>query len=96
MKRIFNILATLVVLNLCLAKELDNTHRLAVFFTNDLHGGIVPQKAEFLNPEFPPMLGGGPSAAAIINNVREKAKTEGFQSSTTCGKKRKPKDFPPC
>lgn len=80
MKPYFSILISLLLFLPALAKELDNTHRLAVFFTNDLHGGIVPQKAEFLNPEFPPMLGGGPSAAAIINNVRKKAKTEGFST----------------
>ena len=48
--------------------------RLTVFFTNDIHGGIVPQKAEFLNPEFPPALGGGASAAAIIQQVRHQGR----------------------
>jgi 2',3'-cyclic-nucleotide 2'-phosphodiesterase (5'-nucleotidase family) len=80
MKVILKFLASLFLFLPVPAKELDNAHRLTVFFTNDLHGGIVPQKAEFLNPEFPPMLGGGPSAAAVINNVRTKAKTEGFST----------------
>lgn len=48
--------------------------RLTVFFTNDIHGGIVPQRAEFLNPEFPPSLGGGASAAAIIEKVRHQGR----------------------
>ncbi len=56
-----------------LAEEANETARLTVFFTNDIHGGIVPQKAEFLNPDFPPILGGGPSAATIINRVRRRA-----------------------
>lgn len=51
--------------------------RLSVFFTNDIHGGIVPQKADFLNPEFPPMLGGGASAAAIIKNIRAEVQESG-------------------
>lgn len=50
---------------------------LNIFFTNDIHGGIVPVSAEFLNPEFPPMLGGGASAAAIIKQAREKIEAAG-------------------
>jgi len=53
-------------------------HRLTVFFTNDVHGGIIETKAEFLNPEFPPILGGGASAANIIRKVRQQAQQEGF------------------
>jgi 2',3'-cyclic-nucleotide 2'-phosphodiesterase (5'-nucleotidase family) len=49
-----------------------DSFELNIFFTNDVHGGIVPVSAEFLNPEFPPMLGGGASAAAIIKQAREK------------------------
>ncbi len=52
--------------------------RLTVFYTNDIHGGIIEQKAEFLNPEFPPILGGGASAAAIIKKVRQQARQQGF------------------
>ena len=55
-----------------------NLHRLTVFFTNDVHGGITETKAEFLNPEFPPILGGGASAANIIHKVRQQAQQEGF------------------
>jgi len=47
-------------------------HRLTVFFTNDVHGGIIETKAEFLNPEFPPILGGGASAANIILQQRNR------------------------
>jgi len=55
----------------------DEYRTLTIFFTNDVHGGIVPQKAEFLNPDFPPMLGGGASAAAIIKKVRQQAQAKG-------------------
>ncbi len=55
----------------------EDFRTLTVFFTNDVHGGIVPQKAEFLNPDFPPVLGGGASAAAIIKKVRQQAQAHG-------------------
>ncbi|NOX36675.1 MAG: bifunctional metallophosphatase/5'-nucleotidase [Calditrichaeota bacterium] len=57
-------------------------HRITVFFTNDIHGGIVEKKAEFLNPEFPPVLGGGASAAAIIKKVKAQAREQGFSVIT--------------
>lgn len=50
---------------------------LNIFFTNDVHGGIVEQSAEFLNPEFPPILGGGASAMAIMRRAKEIARDEG-------------------
>jgi 5'-nucleotidase / UDP-sugar diphosphatase len=43
---------------------------LDIMFTNDMHGGIDKYKATFMNPEFPPDLGGGGSAATYINQVR--------------------------
>ncbi len=43
-----------------------------IFYTNDLHGGITEQEADFLNPDFPPILGGGAAAANIIFSYRKK------------------------
>ncbi|MEZ4763330.1 MAG: metallophosphoesterase [Calditrichia bacterium] len=74
MQKRFIILALMLLQSLVWADELQ---RLTVFFTNDVHGGIVPQKAEFLNPEFPPVLGGAASAAGIIKNIRESVQAEG-------------------
>jgi 2',3'-cyclic-nucleotide 2'-phosphodiesterase (5'-nucleotidase family) len=62
---------------LLIAEEKPSLQKLTVIFTNDVHGGIVPQKAEFLNPEFPPMLGGAPSAARLINDIRKSVTSEG-------------------
>ena len=44
---------------------------LDIMFTNDIHGGIDRYPATFMNPDFPPMLGGGGSAATYIKSVRE-------------------------
>jgi len=56
----------------------NDQQRLTIFFTNDLHGGITPTKAEFLNPEFPPILGGGASSARLIKMVQKQAEQENF------------------
>lgn len=80
MKLFLTILALLILPSLCPAQQPDNSYRLSIFYTNDLHGGITPQKAEFLNPEFPPLLGGGAAAAGIIKNVRKQGEERGFST----------------
>lgn len=44
--------------------------RLDIMWSNDVHGGIDRAQATFMNPEFPPQLGGGASAATLIKMVR--------------------------
>ena len=51
--------------------------RLNLMWTNDVHGHIAPEPARFMNPEFPPPLGGGASAAAYIKGVRRQAAADG-------------------
>ncbi|MBN2426539.1 MAG: bifunctional metallophosphatase/5'-nucleotidase [Calditrichaceae bacterium] len=48
----------------------DNIVKLHVFYTNDIQSQISPQKATFLNPEFPPSLGGGASMVSVLNHYR--------------------------
>jgi len=48
---------------------------LDIMFTNDIHGGIDRYPATFMNPDFPPVLGGGGSAATYIKRVRTLSKT---------------------
>ncbi len=43
---------------------------LDIMFSNDVHGGIDRSQATFMNPDFPPQLGGGASAATLIKQVR--------------------------
>ncbi len=47
---------------------------LDIMFTNDIHGGIDRYPATFMNPDFPPVLGGGGSAATYIKSVRSLSK----------------------
>ena len=51
--------------------------RIHLMWTNDLHGHIAPEAARFMNPEFPPPLGGAASAATYIKQVRAKAEAAG-------------------
>ncbi|MDZ4805675.1 MAG: bifunctional UDP-sugar hydrolase/5'-nucleotidase [Candidatus Eisenbacteria bacterium] len=48
-----------------------------IIYTSDIHGHIDPQKATFLNPQFPPPMGGGASAATYIKKVRAEAEKAG-------------------
>jgi 2',3'-cyclic-nucleotide 2'-phosphodiesterase (5'-nucleotidase family) len=44
--------------------------RVHLVFTNDVHGHVAPEGATFMNPNFPPPLGGGASAKAYVDKVR--------------------------
>lgn len=55
----------------------DGVQRLHLLWTNDLHGHIAPEGARFMNPNFPPPLGGAASAAAYIKRIREEAVANG-------------------
>ncbi|MCP4572979.1 MAG: bifunctional metallophosphatase/5'-nucleotidase [bacterium] len=55
----------------------DGVLRLHLLWTNDVHGHIAPEPARFMNPEFPPPLGGAASAASYIKEVRRKAAAAG-------------------
>ncbi len=55
----------------------DGILRLHLMWTNDMHGHIAPEMAKFMNPEHPPPLGGGASAARYIKEVRAQAVANG-------------------
>jgi len=50
---------------------------LNILHTNDMHGGIVPREATFMNPDFPPMIGGGAYISAYVEGVREECEASG-------------------
>jgi 2',3'-cyclic-nucleotide 2'-phosphodiesterase (5'-nucleotidase family) len=50
---------------------LAETFSVVVVHTNDVHGGVDSSEATFMNPEFPPQLGGGASAATLIERIRQ-------------------------
>ncbi|HVP57741.1 MAG TPA: bifunctional UDP-sugar hydrolase/5'-nucleotidase, partial [bacterium] len=49
---------------------------ITIVHTNDVHGGIDPTGATFMDEEFPPLLGGGASLARLIDDLRTKAQRE--------------------
>jgi 5'-nucleotidase / UDP-sugar diphosphatase len=63
------IIFLLLISSLMMAEEL----LLDIMFTNDIHGGIDRYAATFMNPEYPPMLGGGAAAAAYIKSIRQQS-----------------------
>ena len=71
MKNLIIILSLLTLFSLN-AEDL----RLDIMFSNDVHGGISRDEATFMNPEFPPKLGGGASHATLIKYVRSLASDE--------------------
>jgi 5'-nucleotidase/UDP-sugar diphosphatase len=50
---------------------------ITIMHTNDVHGGIDPTGATFMDEEFPPLLGGGASLARLADDLRVKARREG-------------------
>lgn len=66
MKRYIMLLVLFAALSALVAEDL----RLDIMWSNDVHGGIDRAQATFMNPEFPPQLGGGASAATLIKHVR--------------------------
>jgi 5'-nucleotidase/UDP-sugar diphosphatase len=68
LKCIFLVLLSAFLLTLLSAEE----KRLDIVFSSDVHGGIDRTAATFINPQFPPMLGGGGVAASLIKDIRSK------------------------
>jgi len=73
MKKYIYLVCLIILFTTPLFSSSDNI-KLNILYTNDIHGGIDPVPATFINPDFPPPLGGGASLATYINGVREKAK----------------------
>ncbi len=76
MKR-FSLLAVLGLLFLGgAAPAPQGPMKLEVLYTSDIHGHIAHDEATFLNPNFPPPLGGGASATTIFERVRREAEAQ--------------------
>jgi 2',3'-cyclic-nucleotide 2'-phosphodiesterase (5'-nucleotidase family) len=77
-RRFFPVLATLALLAVpAAAATRAGDVRLDVLFTSDVHGHLGKEGATFLNPEFPPPLGGGSAAAGYIRRARLAAEAAG-------------------
>jgi len=66
-----------VILLLLAPMVLAESIYINILHTNDIHGGIVPREATFLNPDFPPMIGGGAYISAYADAVREECAENG-------------------
>ena len=79
--RILAVAATLAAATLAGAPAVtgadDGLLRINLLWTNDVHGHIAPEPAKFMNPDFPPPLGGGASAVRDIRGVTGRAEAAG-------------------
>jgi 5'-nucleotidase / UDP-sugar diphosphatase len=56
----------------------EDFQKVVILFTNDMHGGIDRQEARFMNPDFPPRLGGGAVVTRYAKMVRAEAEAKGW------------------
>lgn len=68
---------TFFINNSAWAEQNSEPLKLYIFYSNDLQAGIGKQEATFMNPNFPPVLGGGAATANIITSYRQKAQKDG-------------------
>ncbi len=53
-----------------------------IIHINDVHGALAPTEAYWMNPNFPPPLGGGAGAITVIKEIRQEAKKQGIPTIT--------------
>ncbi|MCS7258631.1 MAG: 5'-nucleotidase C-terminal domain-containing protein [candidate division WOR-3 bacterium] len=53
-----------------------------IIHINDIHGALAPSEAYWMNPDFPPPLGGGAGAITTINEIRAEAQRRGIPTIT--------------
>ena len=66
-KRLFY---TLVIILSVVSFAFASNTQITILHTNDIHGNIGESTAFWMNPEFPPPLGGAASLASLIKEVR--------------------------
>lgn len=74
MKAFYSLLFLLFAGALLASEKQQNIY---LFYTNDLRGGIEVQKAYYMNPNFPPVLGGGAAAQGVLKKARAQAEKNG-------------------
>jgi len=71
------LIRTLIPILLLAALSQSGTVYLNILHTNDIHGGIVERDATFLNPDFPPAVGGGGWIASFVLEARRHCEDAG-------------------
>lgn len=67
----------LILLMLVVSLPAEEILTINVLFTNDIHGAIHGGKAWFMNPSYPPDLGGGAAMYHYVKETREQAEKNG-------------------
>jgi 2',3'-cyclic-nucleotide 2'-phosphodiesterase (5'-nucleotidase family) len=75
---VFSLLISLALLIPTSSQGIDESEilYLHVLFTSDIHGYVAPFDATWMNPDFPPPMGGGASAATYVKKVRERIQAD--------------------
>ncbi len=68
-----------LLLTIALIGSPGDTVRIIVLHTNTIHGSVEPQPATWINPDFPPPIGGADAALSAISSVRKEAEQEGAE-----------------
>ncbi len=74
MKKLFLIIFLSLFLLVFAKSDLEHV---IILHTNDIHGAIGPATAFWMNPEFPPKLGGAASITTLIKEVKKNAEKSG-------------------
>ncbi len=74
MKAIYIVLLLIFTGNLLASGD---QQKIYLFYTNDMRGGIEKQHATYMNPNFPPVLGGGAAVQGILKKYRKLADANG-------------------
>ncbi|MBN1756340.1 bifunctional metallophosphatase/5'-nucleotidase [bacterium] len=75
MKKVAIIL--LLVLITAVFVDANETRKLIIVHTNDVHGGVTSRPATFINPDFPPEMGSIASQLTYLKRLRERYKEKG-------------------
>jgi 2',3'-cyclic-nucleotide 2'-phosphodiesterase (5'-nucleotidase family) len=74
-KRFLGILVALLVAS---ALTAEGSEKIAILFTNDIEGYFEPRGAFWMNPDFPPPLGGEEAAYRVFSEEFKQAEREGY------------------
>ncbi len=66
-----------LLITLSLVASIGDTARIIILHTNTIHGAVAPQPATWINPDFPPPVGGADAAIVAISAVSDEAQKEG-------------------
>jgi len=53
--------------------------RITIVYSSEIAGLLQPQKATWINPDFPPLIGNAASLKTFVENLKDSLKRDGCQ-----------------